>query len=138
MVPAIRIRSLADARLVLGVARELGRRVTLTSTPGAAGFGGPLLWAQLINAARAEFPEVAFDDVLDCADAPGDAMAALRCRVARLSFSGRADVAAKLREMARAVGAELLDALPPSLDLEGLADPRAACVVWLREERVHG
>ena len=138
MVPAIRIRSLADARLVLGVARELGRRVTLTSTPGAAGFGGPLWWAELIRAACAEFADVAFDAVLDCADAPGDAMAALRCGVARLSFSGGAEVAAKLRQMAAASGAELLDALPPSLDLEGLADPRAACVVWLREERVHG
>jgi hypothetical protein len=138
VIPAIRIRSLADARVALGAARALERPVVLASAPAAAGHAGALWWAELVAAARAEFPEVEFSAVLDCGDAAGDVMGAIRCGVGRVSFAGRADVAAKLRAMAEAAGARLLDAPPPALDLRGLADPDAAARVWLREEREDG
>jgi hypothetical protein len=54
MRPAIRIHSLAEARVALGVARELGRPVLLASAPGAAGHAGAGWWRALVEAARAE------------------------------------------------------------------------------------
>ncbi len=134
MPPAIRIHSLAAARVALGVARALSRPVELVSAKAASGFAGPLWWAEVIAIARAEFADVAFDATLDCADAAGDALGALRSGVTRLAFSGRADVAAKLRAIAAQLGAEVLDAIPPALDLHGIPDPALAARVWLREE----
>jgi hypothetical protein len=137
MSPAIRIHSLDEARVALGVARALARPVLLVSAPSAARHGGPGWWRALIEAARAEYPDVALTTLLDCDDSAGDAMACLREGVERIRFRGRADVAAKLRDMASQSGTAIEDDLPRGLDLRALRDPAAACRVWLREES-HG
>ncbi len=136
MGPAIRIHSLAEARVALEAARSLGRPVTLVSARGAAGHAGPGWWRALIAIARTEFPDVALSTLLDCDDCAGDAMASLREGVERICFRGREDVAAKLRAIAAQAGAEVTSELPLGLDLRGLRDPRLACIVWLREEKV--
>ena len=72
--PAITVHGIDDARAVL----RPGRPVTLLSAPGAALAGGCLWWRALVEAATAEFPDTPCADILDCADAPARAMAALR------------------------------------------------------------
>ena len=69
-----------DARAVLAI----GRSVTLLSAPGAALFAGCGWWRAVIERARGEFPGVPIDDILDCADAPGLALGALRIGQRRL------------------------------------------------------
>lgn len=137
MPPAIRIHSLDEARVALAVARALARPVLLVSAPSAARHGGAGWWQALVAAARAEYPEVEMTTLLDCDDSAGDAMACLREGVERIRFRGRADVAAKLRDMATQCGTRVVDDLPRGLDLRALRDPEAACRVWLREE-THG
>lgn len=134
MPPAIRIHSLDEARVALTAARALGRPVLLVSAPSAARHGGPGWWRNLVEAARAEYPEVEVTTLLDCDDSAGDAMACLREGVERICFRGRADVAAKLRDMAATRGTRIEDELPRGLDLRALRDPAAACRVWLRED----
>lgn len=138
MHPAIRVHSLAEARIALAVARELGRPVTLVSARAAAGHGGPGWWRALVETARAEYPDVAMTTILDCDDSAGDAMASLREGVEQICFRGRPDVAAKLHEIAARRGIAMLAALPLGLDLRALRDQQAACRVWLREEAPHG
>ena len=72
--PAVVIHSLADARTVLA----LGRPVTLLSATGAALFAGCGWWRALIDRARTEYGDASIDDILDCADASGLALGALR------------------------------------------------------------
>ena len=72
--PVVVVHGLADARAVLAA----GRPVTLLSASGAALFAGCGWWRALVGRARAEFPAVAVDDILDCADAPGLALGAFR------------------------------------------------------------
>ncbi|MBL8699902.1 MAG: hypothetical protein JNK67_16110 [Alphaproteobacteria bacterium] len=134
MGPAIRIHSLAEARIALDAARALGRPVTLVSARGAAGYAGPGWWRALVAIARSEYPDVAMTTLLDCDDAAGDVLASLREGVERVRFGGRADVAAKLRAIAVQLGAEVVVELPLGLDLGGLRDPRLACRVWLRDD----
>lgn len=138
MVPAIRIHSLDEARIALDVARALGRPVALVSAPMAAGHAGPGWWRALVETARSEYPDVAMTTLLDCGDAAGDAMASLREGVERVCYSGRADVRDKLGAIAGALGAGVVAAMPLGLDLRGLRDPRLACRVWLRAEKVRG
>lgn len=138
MTPAIRVHSLADARHALGAARELARPVMLVSGPGAAWYAGAGWWRALLDHADAEFPDVEFDSVLDCSGAPGYALASLREGVPCIAFSGHADAAVRLKAIAAQLGARVLDALPPALELDGLRDPAIACRVWLREEPVLG
>ena len=76
----------ASHELIHGVAdlrRVLSRAVppVLVSAPGAAGYQGIGWWLALLRLARAEFPAVAFEAVLDCGNAPGLALAAIRSGV---------------------------------------------------------
>lgn len=126
------IHSLADARVALAAARATGTAVTLVSAPAAAGYAGAGWFAKVIAAAAAEFPEVAFDAVLDCGAGAGLVMGALRQGIATLRFTGEDTVAAKLADIAHAAGAELIRSDIPALDLRDARDPAAAAAAWLR------
>ena len=78
--PAVIVHGLADACAALAP----GLPVTLLSAPGAALFGGCLWWREIIAAAGVRHPDTASIDLLDCADAAGMAMGALRNGVHRL------------------------------------------------------
>ncbi|MBV8616084.1 MAG: hypothetical protein JOY66_20255 [Acetobacteraceae bacterium] len=123
--PSVVVYGLADARLALAA----GLPVTLLSAPGAALFAGVGFWHALVAQAKAEHPDVTAPDILDCGDAAGFALAALRLgqRILILEEGtpGRPAVAA-------VSGATVLAARPPALDL---ARPGAARLLpaWLRD-----
>lgn len=136
MTLAIRIHSLSEARIALTEARGLGQAVTLVSARGAAGHAGAGWWRALVAAARAEYPDVPMTAILDCDDSAGDALACLREGIERICFRGRADVAARLRQIGAQCGTEIDHELPDGLDLRPLRDKAAACRVWLRAEEL--
>jgi len=105
--PAITVQDWAQTRAALQAARSQGRAVFLCSPKGASSWLGAGYWAALQARARAEFPDVEFTLALDCGDAAGDAMAALRAGVAVVIFHGAPAVFAKLQDMAAQRGAEL-------------------------------
>jgi len=112
---AVIVHAAAEARFALDVAAGAG--VILLSAPGAAGFMGAPWWLALLRAAGAE-PQ----GVLDCDQAPGEALAALRLGVRRLILLAEAPGFAAVAGAAAECGAELWPARPPALDLR-LLDP---------------
>ncbi|MBI1777244.1 MAG: hypothetical protein HYR63_18050 [Proteobacteria bacterium] len=104
--------------------------VSLWSAVGAAAYLGPLYWQALIQRAREAHPRATFIAVLDCAERPGDVLAALRQGLTELSFSGNAATASKLMEIARQKGARLYLERPHALDLREVANPIEACRLW--------
>jgi hypothetical protein len=125
--PAVIVHGLADATRALAD----GAPVTLLSAPGAALFGGGLWWRELVRAAGAAHPRTRLIDILDCADASGFAMAALRVGVIRLVLWPDSPNAAAVAELAAGQGGFVLPRAPRALDL---ADPAAARRLhdWLR------
>lgn len=133
--PAVVVHRSADVALALRAAGPCG--VLLLSAPGAAGSLGAAwfqaLVARALGAVPPPLPPWAL--VLDCADAPGLALAALRagvrCLVLDAASPGFAGVAAAAAE----VGGTLLGARPPALDMAAI-DParpadRARLTAWL-------
>jgi len=126
--PAVVVHGAAD----VARACAAGLPLTLLSAPGAAVFAGPGWWIALARQACAAYPGLIAADLLDCADAPGLALAALRLGQRRLILDPTcpafATVAATMRERGGEVHAERL----PALDL---ADPRAErrLEAWLRD-----
>jgi len=119
LAPAVTIHSLADARIALAP----GLPVTLVSAPGAALFAGAGWWMAMMTAARAERPDLAWTDVLDCGDAPGRAAEALRAGHRLLVLQpAPAGSHGRVRIMAAALHAVLLPERPETLDL---ARPKA-------------
>jgi hypothetical protein len=130
---AVVIHALADAEAALAAAAAEGSALALWSAVGAAAYLGPLYWQELERALAASHPESDFLAVLDCAERPGDALAALRQGLQHLCFTGGAEAAGKLDDIARAAGATLYRARPAcALDLRDVTDPERACRLWFR------
>ncbi len=125
--PAVIVHGLADARTVLAQ----GAPVTLLSAPGAASYAGCLWWREMIAAARDAYPAVVMTDVLDCADAPGLAMAALRSGVVRRVLAGEVPAWDAVARIAQRQGGYVLRQAPPALDIAA-RDGLYRLPAWLR------
>jgi len=106
MADAVIIHGWADARTALAAARG---PLTLVSAPGAGGYAGAAWFAALAAQGEAAFPDVAQRWVLDCGDAPGHVLAALRAGVRSVVFTGAPEARERLAAAAAACGAALLD-----------------------------
>jgi acyl-CoA reductase-like NAD-dependent aldehyde dehydrogenase len=116
--PVIIIHSLAQAIAALNVAARAGRAIVLTSAPDAGGYVGPGWFGALIAAAREAVPEARFSALLDCGDNVGAALAAIRSEAEGIVFTGRADVAGRLADIARQHGVRFeTDRWATALDL---------------------
>jgi hypothetical protein len=129
------IHSLGGARASLEAAASLGARVTLASAPGAGTYAGPGWFKAVIEAAAAEFPAAEFSRVLDCGDAAGMVLAALRQDLPRVRFTGPAATAERLADIAAQCNAVLeRGPLEPALDLLDQRDPTSLCRAFLAPE----
>jgi hypothetical protein len=106
--PAIVVHGLPDLRL----ATAPGLPVTLLSGPGAAIYAGCGWWRALMALGAGGNP-----DILDCADAPGRAMEALRAGCRLLVLDPAVPAWPLVASRAAVVGATLLADRPPALDL---------------------
>ncbi|MBM3537503.1 MAG: hypothetical protein FJX55_06675 [Alphaproteobacteria bacterium] len=133
----ILVHSLDHAHAALAAAAALSVPVTLASAPGAAGYAGPAWFGEVIAAARHDHPSVEVTAVLDCGDAPGHVMAAVRWAMKAggepfvLRFTGDPARDKALSEIASAAGLRLIRDLEPSLDLRRVRNPDEACRAWL-------
>jgi hypothetical protein len=118
--PAVVIHGLEHA----GAALAVGQPVTLLSAHGAALFAGCGWWRALVERARDEAPHIPLDDILDCADAPGLALGALRIGQRRIVLSAQAPGFAAVAAIAASLGSEVLTLRPPALDMADRAASR--------------
>ncbi len=127
-------QSRADAEAALAVAAERGTPIVLQSAPGVAAYVGAGYLKAVAERAAARRPDAAVTWVIDCGDDPGIALGALRGGWKSVRFSGRADVLAKLADIAAQQGAELLAGGAPAdaLDLRDAPDAAAACRAYLK------
>ncbi|HUA77525.1 MAG TPA: hypothetical protein VMA86_07620 [Acetobacteraceae bacterium] len=123
---AVIVHGLADAQAALAP----GLPVTLLSARGAALYAGCGWWQALVAAARAAFPATEADDLLDCADAPGRALEALRIGLKGIVLDALCPAFPDVARVAARLGARLLPEAPEALDL---ARPGAARALasWL-------
>lgn len=115
-------------RAALAAAYAAEKPVILTSAPGAALYQGPGWLLKVAQAAARGLPGVRWTLVLDAGDAAGFALAALECGVPAVAVHDLPPAALRgLRSIAEGLGAEVLDAPLPGVDLLAQADPAAAC-----------
>jgi hypothetical protein len=91
--------------------------LTLLSAPGAAVFAGPGWWVALMDLARARYPALVAADLLDCGDAPGLALAALRLGQRALILDPACPAFPAVAATAAGLHAQVVGVRPPALDL---------------------
>ena len=106
--PAVVVHGLPDVQAAVAP----GRPVTLLSGPGAAIYAGCGWWRALMALGAQGNP-----DILDCADAPGRAMEALRAGCRLLVLDPAVPAWSLVAARAAVAGATLLAERPPALDL---------------------
>ena len=130
------VHSLAGAAAALAAAGPRG--VLLLSAPGAAGFAGPAWFLALVAEAARLHPGVAHRAALDCADAAGTALAALRAGARLIVLDGACPAFGAVAGAADELGAEVWPTRPVSLDLGRLDLRRRADLArlsaWLAME----
>ncbi len=126
--PCVVVHGLADARAALASSLP----VTLLSAPGAALFAGCAFWCALVAQARAEHPDVTVLDILDCGEAAGQALAALRLGQRILILAENTPGRPAVTAIAATFGATLLATRPPALDL-ARRDAARRLHAWLRQ-----
>ena len=125
------IHGLADARQALGAVLQAGRRhATLLSAPAAACYMGPAWWRALVAAASSEHPGLAVTDLLDCDDAAGRAVEALRLGQRQLILSASCPQRGAILERAAPLGALVHASRPVALDLAD-RDAGRRLAAWL-------
>ena len=92
-----------------------GLPVTLLSPVNAAATLGPLWWRALAEAARAQ-ATAPMAEILDCGDAPGYAMAALRCGCRALVLAP-GPAFPRVAAAATTIGAMVLASRPPAMTI---------------------
>lgn len=105
--PVIIVHSLDQAVAALKAAARAGRPVVLVSAPEAGIYAGPGWFRALVEAAREAVPDARFSAILDCGDQAGAALAAIRAQIEQVIFTGRAEVARRLADIARQHGVRL-------------------------------
>jgi hypothetical protein len=113
--PAVIVNGLADAVAALGAAR--GAPIMLLSAPGAALFAGCLWWREVVRQACDNVPGSDVIDMLDCADASGLALSALRIGQTAIVLYDTAPGYAAVVAIAAQRRAQVLPVAPPALDL---------------------
>ena len=135
---AVVIHSHAHALVALAAAErvrsasgpEPSAGLLLLSAPAAAGYLGPGWWAALIAALQPRMQAVDAVEVLDCGEAAGRAMEALRIGLRRLILSAQCPQQRAVLARAAALGATVAAQRPEALDLaESDAERRLAA--WL-------
>ena len=124
------VHAIEDAEAACRAANDLGVPLLLASGPAAGLYAGAGWLRELVRLAAAPYPNLNVTAVLDCADQAGVAAEALGSGVGVL-FSGRPELAEKLRAIAAQTGATLYTELAPGLDLRGARDPAGDCRRWL-------
>jgi hypothetical protein len=122
--PTVSVHDLVQARAALAAAGELGLEVELATAPGLASLAGVGFCVALGELAGRPI-------LVDCGDAPGTALAALRAGARRVLLRGAPAARGKLADIAAQQGAELLAAPPgPLLALAPGEDPAPALRAW--------
>jgi hypothetical protein len=124
--PAVMVHGLEQARAALAP----GLPVTLLSGPGAASYAGVGWWRALVTLAAAG--GAAPPDVLDCGQATGRALEAVRAGQRLLVLRADPTLFRDVAERAALGGGEVLHCAPPALDMAARGATRRL-EAWLRE-----
>lgn len=132
-LPRIIVHTSNQAEAALAAAREAERQIILQSPARCACIQGAAWFRKLIETARAQVPDIEAHAVLDCADAPGLALAALRDGAEAVRLDPDLPAWSAIADIATQYGAWLDDgATPLALDLLDARDPLEACRQFLR------
>ncbi|MHA1572010.1 MAG: hypothetical protein ACTSWM_09320, partial [Alphaproteobacteria bacterium] len=119
--------------------RDTGVALLILTAPGAVSYAGSLYLLKLVENARIAVDSSPARVVIDCSDATGYALGALRAGWRDIMVDGSDAVRRKVADIAAQDVARLIDRpVGPALDLAGVDDPVRACLEFATRMAVSG
>ncbi len=126
-VKRITIHGVDHARAACEAALMSSMKANITlelwSARNGAGSLGPAWFNEIVNIVQKEFPTLGIVGILDCGDAVGSALAALRQGITCIYISERPVVVSKIRAIAKFTHAEVRTKRPMMPNLMDYPDP---------------
>jgi hypothetical protein len=126
-VKCITIHGVEQARVACQAALKTSMKDNVTlelwSAKNGASSLGPAWFDEIVNIVQKEFPDLVIVGVVDCGDAVGSALAALRHGITCICISERPAVVAKIRSIAKYTRAEVRTKRPAMPDLMEHPEP---------------
>jgi hypothetical protein len=129
--PAIVVHTLDHAKSALAAAERTKSPILLLSPEGFAAYGGALLFHTMVEQAQIAYPAARCTAMLDCGDAPGHALGALRTGFKAVRLGGRAAARTRVGAIAAKLKATVVAKRPPALDLLDSVSPEEDCMKFL-------
>ena len=129
---AIVVHGLAQVEIALAAATAVKRRVLLFSSQEAASVLGYEVFIKIVEQAAQNYPNAEFSIVFDCGDKIGIALAAIRAGAKYILFKGNKKISAKISNIAKIYGVNLLDWPESYLDLCNESNPKDAVHSYLK------
>lgn len=130
------VHNLEHMLAALTAAKRLGVTPTLQTPPDAIHYLGAGYLSTMCSMAANQHPDTPFHYVMDCSDAAGYALAALRAGQRWVLFRGDSVVEAKLKSIAEQHNAALLPPARETLDLWQQAHPLQGAMEFLSIQRL--
>ena len=135
------VHNLNDAKRALEIAVRAGTDVTLLSAPSAASLLGPRIFNEMITAAMSEIQcdSIIIDAAIDCGDAAGPALRAIKEGCKHIVSNAPPDVLVKIRQIATTSNTRVTTGQISALDLGSshLTDKQLLTWITKQENPIH-
>jgi hypothetical protein len=126
------VHTIEHALTALEAAAETNTSIILQSAPDAIFYAGSLYLLHMFEEARRHYPDVRATCIIDCADASGEAIAAMQMGHRHMRSSAPDELRDQLAGIARENDIAFYTEPFEALDLLYARDPRKACREWLK------
>ncbi|MGB0682505.1 MAG: hypothetical protein ACPGOV_07355 [Magnetovibrionaceae bacterium] len=96
------------AEMVDAIDRNPGCPLQIESPRAASGYIGAMVWVEMTKVARNARPDADLAFLLDCGEAPGDALSAIRHGAEAVRLDARDDVFRRVQDIGRKSGCKVL------------------------------
>lgn len=127
MAAAVIVHDRDHLAAVYRASKKAGQPIAAITARNAAAYAGVLYLKKMCDSTAAEHGPAQVQVAIDCGDDAANVQAALAEGWRRLIFTGRAEVADKLRAIAAQYDAELVDPPTALVDLMESDDPEQTC-----------
>jgi len=127
------IHNLDHALSVAGAAAATGIAVALFSVRDGASSLGPEVFAAIVEQAQTQHPQAHMEGILDCGEAAGPALAALRRGIKAISVALPAQKHRQIMDIAKKYQASVRTYPQTGVDLAQLKNPDQALITAMME-----
>ena len=121
------------AYMVMKAASKLKKKIYISSPPNAASYMGPIFFKKILEKAKKSFPDVDYNEILDCSNDTGLALEAIHYKIKNIKLKCSKIVLRKIKNICKKNGLSINNIKKKRLDLKNVENVYDECLKWLNK-----